>query len=1357
MERVGKLFPWFGLRQQMMLLFFLCTLVPASVVGYISYTAALQSLRENISAKDRYQVDIVSTQFRDYFAAVVEDLHFLQAFSPLRSLFYWHEIGEPYRTQAWQETVQDTLISLFLTTQRYSRIQLLDAKNQELLHLRYTPQSGITFAPLQAQTSDPFFSIIQNLSKQEIAISGLSADEDSPDSNSPVLRIAIALFDSKTQLKYGNIVFTVRVQALLHLLAKENAQNLAFYFLLIDQQGQYIYHGQRSLLWQDKGQLSSLRDDMPGVFEKVRAGKPGVIKELNIQALNAIWSVATIPLPGHHSKEENFWYLIKHTNLENSIFQRIIGFNQFVVTIFSLTILIVLLFAIWFTRRLLRPLIQVKQQLSQLAKGHLPETSITYQLGGEIAEIAQATEQLKAGFQDLIVQANTIASGDYTRSVRLLSDQDQLGFALLGMTRMLREARARNQNQSWLKTGQNALNEVMSGDKSVDELAQEVISYLPLYLNAQVGILYLAETQNEQTVLRQMASYAFTPLNDNATLWPLGQGLVGQAALERRMFLVDDVSAESLRIRSGVGEAAALSVIVIPFAFEETLKGVLELGALQPFSALHQDFLRQIMPALGIAIHTAQARTQLQQLLARTQLQTEQLQQQAAELEASQEELRRAADELEIRAQNLDEQRLAIVEKNIELTTMRQESEQRARELELAYRYKSEFLANMSHELRTPLNSLLILAQLLRENRQNNLQPRQIEYVETIYSAAHQLLSLINEILDLSKVEAGKLELQPEDITLSALEEAIHRKFDHLAQEKELEFHLKIAPNLPSTLHTDANRLRQILNNLLTNAFKFTEQGEVKLEISYPNEAESAGLSNETWLAMRVHDTGIGIAAEQFETIFEAFQQADGSTSRKYGGTGLGLSISRQLAELLGGKLQVTSQVGRGSTFTLLIPTTLSAVTHAYQAPLSAQPPTAAQTADLSEQRPSATWEDDRTILHPDSKALLIIEDDLNFARLLMELGREKGFQCLCATNGKEGLALAEQHQPTAIILDLGLPKLDGWGVMEHLKQNKATRHIPVHFISACEGHNQARQMGAIGFLLKPVTGEQLSKAFHTIEQFIHAPLKKVLLFCENSERQDSLREIMAYDQVEVMVAQQAEGAYRLLAESGIDCIVVDYTPYHDSEVGHLLRFLNQNVAYQHIPVLLYTERPLTDAQQAAIEADSLELTVKTVYSPQRLLDEATLFLHQVEAHLPSQQHGVLRLMHDKDAIFHDKRILLVDDDMRNVFALATLLEQKDMEVEIAKNGREALKKLHGERPIDLVLMDIMMPEMDGYQAMREIRAQSHFAKLPILALTANAMQNDKARCIDAGASDYLAKPIDTDKLLSMMRVWLYK
>ncbi len=1051
--------------------------------------------------------------------------------------------------------------------------------------------------------------------------------------------------------------------------------------------------------------------------------------------------------------------------------------QEAMMTISTLTLLISL-GVLWlmnrFSRRLLTPLLHINNHLKWLSQGQVVEADIEYSDTDEISEIVDSSRLLRNSVKSTIGQANAIAAGNYSRKVELLSEQDQLGRALSEMTQTLHEVTGQNAVQNWLKTGQTQLHDQMSGDQNLVDLAHNIISFLTLYVDAQVGLFYGVEKANlaQHLQVKLLASYAYTRRKNLADEFEFSEGLVERAARMQKSIL--------LTINSGLGEDIPRQVFVIPFLFENAVKGVIQLGSAEPLTEVQQEFLQQVMPNIGIAVSSIEARTKMQELLQQTQVQadalqlqkeelqhqkeelqaqTEELQAQTEELQSQTEELRHANEESEERAKELEQQKNDIRQKNVLLEKTQKEMVAKAQELERASKYKSEFLANMSHELRTPLNSMLILAQLLAENKGGNLDEKQVEYAHTIHSAGADLLTLINEILDLSKVEAGKVEVHSEEVSLGELTAALDQKFRPLAVEKGLAFSITTAQEVPAGLQTDVQRLKQILNNLLSNAFKFTSQGEVKLTIT----------KDVHHFQLVVTDTGIGIPKDKQTLIFEAFQQADSSTSRRYGGTGLGLTISRQLARLLGGDIRLQSEEGQGSAFTLWLPDTLpkSSVDNLPQS-LPLEPPKTqlysspfAKTvtnvaAPVQAVITSPLLLDDRDSLQPGEKSILIIEDDRRFSSILIELAHEKRFKCLVAEDGKTGLQLAEQYQPQAIILDVGLPQINGWQVMEKLKENPNMRHIPVHFMSATDQHQDAKQMGAIGYLLKPVSMEQLGEAFTKIEEFLAKTVKCVLVVVEEKQRLRNILDLIGDDVVQTTCVATTAEALARLHKTGFDCMVLDVEVEQASGLK-LLEQLEEDASLLEVPVIVYAERDLTVAQEAILKRCADHLTIKSVRTPARLLEEATLFLHQLETLMPKEKRQMLQMLHDKEALLKGKKVLIVDDDTRNTFALVTVLEDKEMKVIAGKNGKEALELLEEHPDVDIVLMDIMMPEMDGYEATRHIRAQLKYRKLPIIALTAKAMKGDKAKCIDAGANDYLSKPIDMDRLLSLMRVWLYQ
>jgi len=1025
---------------------------------------------------------------------------------------------------------------------------------------------------------------------------------------------------------------------------------------------------------------------------------------------------------------------------------------------------------------------EVARQAEIIATGAVSKAEM--EVRGENDLLNVSMNRMIVMFKDVVAQANVIARGDYTVDITPRSDNDELSIALRAMTVTLREISEENRKQDWLKTAQNELNDRMRGEQDIKTLAHNILTYLAECLNVQIGTLYLADERGN--FLQLAGSFAYTRTEDFNARIRIGEGLAGQAALEKKMIIVRNLPPDYVRIGSAIGDGLPRNVLVAPFLHEGKLSGVIEFGTVKELTDIEMELLRTVVDNIAIAFFSAQARDRMQELLEQSQLQNEELEAQQEEyrqtneeleeqtealrkseghLQNQQEELRAANEELEERTEALARERDAVRKKNDELERARQEIEQKARELETASRYKSEFLANMSHELRTPLNSILILAQLLIANEDGNLTEKQLEFAITVYSSGVDLLALINEILDISKVEAGKMELRLEEMDLDELKSAVEQTFQQVAVDKGLSLTIKSGDGLPTSIRTDSRRLMQIVNNLVANAFKFTEQGGVTVEISRPAAMTHSGLAPGKTVAISVIDTGIGIAADRQGVIFEAFQQADGTTSRKYGGTGLGLAISRELAMLLGGEIQMHSEPGQGSTFTLYLPEKLAAEKQVTERKAE-ETAEIRQAREATKQMKGETKEeirsmemiiDDRKEMKPGDKTLLIIEDDPVFSRTLLELAHEKGFQCLLADDGESGLHFADYYKPSAIILDVGLPGIDGWVVMERLKDNPVTRHIPVHFIAATDRPMDAMKMGAIGYLTKPVTLEMLDGVFRAVEETISRSVRKLLVVEDDAIQRQSIIELIGNggDVVTTAVADSAE-AYRLLTSDTFDCVILDLG-LKDMSGYDLLARIKGDAKISLTPVIVYTGKDLSQQEENELSKYAEAIIVKGVRSPERLLAETTLFLHRVEKELPEGKRKMLRMVHGKEAILKDKKVLIVDDDMRNVFALASVLEEKGMQVAAARTGKEGLEKLDQAPDTDLVIMDIMMPEMDGYETIGEIRKQERFRKLPIIALTAKAMKGDRNKCIQAGANDYLAKPIDIDKLLSLLRVWLFQ
>ena len=907
-----------------------------------------------------------------------------------------------------------------------------------------------------------------------------------------------------------------------------------------------------------------------------------------------------------------------------------------------------------------------------------------------------------------------------------------------------RATRTSLEEQEWVQTGQLKLADASQGELSVDELSNRIIGQLAELTGALTGAFYV----NEGDAVRLRGAYA---LDDKTRdRFKLGEGLVGQVARDKAQLVARDLPKGYLRVRSGVGESDTASVVLQPMVVNGGTYAVAELAFMGDVPTRALRLLDSTDESIAVNVRSAEYRHRLNELLSETQRQAEELQAQQEELRVSNEELEERERGLRDAHGEMQAQQTVLEERNDELAAQRAELiksqellTRRAREVAQASRYKSEFLANMSHELRTPLNSALILAKLLADNKPGNLTAEQVKFAETIYAAGNDLLTLINDILDLSKIEAGKLDVQIAPTRLKTLSTSLERLFAPLAKQKQLIFNVMIDSNVPESIATDPQRLEQILRNLIANALKFTEKGGVTLNVS----ADQGALS------FAVRDTGIGIARESQELIFDAFKQADGTTSRKYGGTGLGLSISRDLARMLGGDVTVQSDLGAGSTFTLTLPVVYGGQ-HAVPAHVDVrEAPPPREEPPQAPIGPTLDFTDDRD-QHTNGRLVLVIEDDVRFAKVLYHLAHEQKFSCICATSGEEGLQLAKERRPAAIVLDVNLPDDSGLTILERLKRTPETRHVPIHVVSAHDHQRTALELGAIGYAMKPLTREQLDQLFARLEAQFAKRVRRVLVIEDDEVQRDSIKALLGGEDIEIITVDTAARALEKLRGETFDCIVLDLK-LPDASGHELLQTMAADEDYAFPPVIVYTGRNLDRDEEERLRKYSSSIIVKGARSPERLLDEVTLFLHQVEARLSAERQRMLQTARNRDAIFEGRRVLVVEDDVRNVFALSSVIEPKGASIEIARNGREALEALEKGPAPDLVLMDIMMPEMDGITAMKAIRAQPKFAKLPIIALTAKAMRDDREKCLGAGANDYLAKPIDVDKLLSLARVWM--
>jgi HAMP domain-containing protein/CheY-like chemotaxis protein/C4-dicarboxylate-specific signal transduction histidine kinase len=995
--------------------------------------------------------------------------------------------------------------------------------------------------------------------------------------------------------------------------------------------------------------------------------------------------------------------------------------------------------------------------------------------------------------------STAVTQGDLTRQVTVEAQGEvaELSDTINQMIANLRETTQKNAEQDWLNTNLARISGLMQGQRDLATVSRMIMSEISPLVTAQHGAFFLTESDNgADPELRLIASYGYKQRKTVSNRFKFGEALVGQAALEGKSILISDAPPDYVKVTSGLGEAQPVNIIVMPILFEEQVMAVVELASLRAFSEVNQAFLEQLAETLGVVLNAIIANRRTEELLEQSQSLAEELQSQSEELQSQQMELKRSNSELEQQTQSLraseellqtqqeelqqtneelqekaellSRQNRDIEIQNAEIERARADLEEKAAQLALSSKYKSEFLANMSHELRTPLNSLLILSKLLAENPEENLTEKQIEFASTIHTAGADLLSLISDILDLSKVEAGRMEITPGTIELAAIAEYVERAFGSVAEQKGVEFRIQTTQGAPESIFTDEQRLQQVLRNLLSNAFKFTDAGHVALEVGGAPEGSPYELS------VTVSDTGIGIAEDKLRLIFEAFQQADGTTSRRFGGTGLGLSICREIVRALGGEIRVASTPGAGSAFTVLLPTYvepvgpaepselagpvvgpvgLLAAAEEVAAELDAEAPPAYALDEADGELP-ATIADDRARLSPGDRVALIVDDDPDGAIRALVQAREHGFQAVVASRGNAGVTLAHELTPDVVVL--AVPVRGGVGVLDQLKHHPRTRHVPVYVCGAREERIAALRAGAAGFLERPVEADALARAYSEGAAFLDRAVRRLLIVEDDETQRASIAELVGTgDDVDVTAVGSSEAALQALAAGQFDCIVLDLKLPKTTGFA-LLDHLKGDEAHRTTPVIVHTGKELTRREETRLRRYADSIIVKDAGSPERLLDETALFLHRAQSALPPDSRRMLEQLHTADAVLPGKRVLIVDDDVRNVFALTSALEARGMTVRFAENGREAIDSLDADPGIDLVLMDVMMPEMDGHETTRALRADKRFAELPIISLTAKAMKGDREKSIAAGASDYITKPVDIEQLISLMRVWLY-
>ncbi|VAX34896.1 Signal transduction histidine kinase [hydrothermal vent metagenome] len=1243
-----------------------------------------------------------------------------------------------------------TILEATLKSKRFYQQAYFLYEGKEILRVNF--ENGKTVIVKEEDFQDKheviYFKEALKLREGEVYISELSLNREKGKIQipyTPVLRFSMPVFAQGVKTP-GVLVLNVYAESFL-----KNLNDGSGRIYLTNEQGFYLYHkdSSRTFGFDLGNKTDTLLNDFPEVMQNFHSQ----------ESYNSFSGEEDIFLQKIHFDTRNlkrYWLIAKDVPVENILAPA----NDLRQKVFYLILIIspfIFLLALMVSRGITSPVKNLVDLVNKLAKGNF-----------DLEDQSTSSSRKKSLFN--IAQ---------TREIKQLElSVEQMRKNLRDTTVAEQKAKEELEQALWMSQSRESLNKQMQGIGEKLLLARNIITSLVDLVKADIGGVYLCE--NEHT-LRLIASHAFDSRTDNHNVFQLGEGLVGQAALEKKTILFTDISENPSMIDYGLGKTQPKYFLVVPFFYEDKTKGVIVLGSVQSMQGLQKQFIEEVGGDIGIALNTVQSRERIEKLLKETKDQSEELKIQQEELQATnedleeqtkslkeseeqlkiqQEELQATNEDLEEKTEHLEKQKNEIVLKNTEVEKSKKEIENKAKDLEEASRYKSEFLANMSHELRTPLNSLLILSKMLMDNEETNLTEDQVESASVIYSSGSDLLSLINEILDLSKVESGKMEIHLEDVRIDEIVSNIERNFRHVAQERGVHLEINVEEGLPSALRTDGQKLGQVLKNLLSNAFKFTEDGSVVVNIARPEvnvDFSQNGLDSKKAVAISVSDTGIGIPQEKHDLIFEAFKQVDGTTRRKYGGTGLGLSISKKFIGILGGEIILKSEHGDGTTITLYLPETLSVDKEVVDdVDVESKPKEEYFEAPVhSAIEQLNTLSDDRGAVSAEDKTLLIVEDDPKFAKILFDMAHSKGFKGIIASDGETGVKLASEYIPKAIILDIMLPGIDGWVVMDRLKDDPKTRHIPVHFISALDHDPDALKKGGIGYLSKPVSKDDLDGAFEKIENFIVKDIKNLLIVEVDESVQKNIFKLIESKGVQITCVKGGQEARIYLKDNDVDCVVLD-AELPDMPVFELLQWM-QEMLSQRVPVVIYTGKELSKEESVKLRQYADSIIVKGEQSQERLLDETALFLHCVEKNLSNNQQQMIRNVHDQEGILKNKKVLIVDDDMRNTFALSKALKSKGMDVFMAENGKVALERLKEQQDVDVVLMDIMMPVMDGFETIKEIREQRIFAKLPILALTAKAMKGDKEKCIDSGASDYLSKPVDMEKLFSMLRIWLYR
>ncbi|MFA7269414.1 MAG: response regulator [Sterolibacterium sp.] len=1371
---VGTWYHQRGLRTRFSLLFYLVTLSSVSVVGYYGYNSASSAYRSKATELVAGYTAEVADKIEIFQELPRSDLNYFRTYQSLLNYLYWKDLRDEERIAYWSSMVAEAMRHFASVSPYQYKIRFIDTEGNERIGVKRDLQSDkvlpIAEGELQNRKGEDYFIQGMKLAKGEYYAGNVSPNAEHGQAEKPLVPVVrfVAPVIGANDVRYGVVVINILAENYFHYARDANAVDASRRFYVISGEGEYLFHADKDKTFgRTLGHSAGFEADFPGLLASAKQIKG----QHTLAARGKILSFRHIHLnPG---KNENGFILVGLTD-ESTALAELNAFMLMFLLLVLVVVGVVLVATRYYVGSLMGPLDFVTRQLQRLGRGETNAEDIEYRAQDEISRMLDSARKLMSNMERLATQADVISKGDFSGEVPLLSEQDRLGKSINNMTRMLREAREADQRGNWLKDGINQLSQVLTGDLTPQELADASISLTGRYLDAGRGVFY--RCQKDQQVLELLGSYMFTEREALNNRFKLGEGAVGQVARERKPIVLHAAD-DAAPVVTGTLSLPPRHTYTYPLLHEGELLGVIELASLDRFDALKQEFLgraadvmasflfiveqhEQIKSLLQVSEEaTRQAQEQsrrLQETNAMMEEQQQQLQQQSEELQATNaqmeeqqqqlqqqsEELQQTNAQLEEQQRQMEQQALELERKNRDLNQSRDALDQRAKDLELASQYKSEFLANMSHELRTPLNSIILLSKMLAMNEEKHLTDEEVKRARIVHRSGEELLRLINDILDLSKIEAGKMDLRPQTISTSDLAAEFHDLFAATALEKGLDF--KLEDRLQSEFVSDRDKLSQVVRNLLSNAFKFTKQGSVTLRI------DNSGRSDLP-LRIAVIDTGIGIPADKQKLVFEAFQQVDGSISREYGGTGLGLTISRRFAELLNGIIELKSTPDEGSEFALLLP--MSIESHKGSAKVLPAPTAMKMDSPVGvPDRPAIQVHDDRTNLKTSDQVILVIDDDPGFCEALMALNQRLGYKTLVAVSGQEGLHMAKAYRPRGILLDLGLPDMDGSDVLHNLKSDRDLRHMPVYIVSARDKTDVVLRDGIVGYLQKPIDESQLANAEADVLAQAARETGNLLLLEGASLSRDALGEIVRQDGLTITAIRDVPAALEALRSKPCHLAVVDLARDNEENAADICRMLRE--AAPEMRLILYSNEPLSAEMDAALRPYTDSIIVKSPHAEQRMLENIERFLQS----MPPDVAGTSPLPYaavpgQAGKKLQGRHILVVDDDPRNLFVITSALEQHGADVENALSGQKGLDYLR-QKGADLVFMDIMMPEMDGYETIRQIRADPDLEHLPVIALTAKALKADREKALAAGANDYLSKPVDYEVLVNMAKTW---